>query len=271
MDVTDDCKESFRKVVLSDAGDDSLFEALLASVGEWEVLGKGRMGAIIVAPYDDYLGNGGIPIVRTTTAYERPASLFQDVHRKLVESIQSKVSQKLVFNNALLEVYDSSYRKMGYHTDCSLDLEADSWICLFSVYEDARRGGLRTLSTLNKRTQQSVDVSLDHNSAVLFSTRANAAHTHKIVALGPPKANESRWLGVTLRFSKMRVHFGDDGVPRIGTSILTLATPQERALFIRCKGDENKTDGACSSWESNFTFTVSPSDLMKPLLFTERV
>lgn len=262
MDVMGD---GFRKVTIDTRGL-NLFEELVGAV-QWEHLGKGREGAIIV----NYADDEGVPIVRTTTCYENAAQRWKAVHKMLVERIAAEVmGGGARFNNASLEIYDSSYRKMGYHTDASLDLAADTWICLFTVYEDPMtQSGIRTLCTLKKSTQAALDITLDHNSAVLFSTSTNHAHLHKIVALSPPKPTESRWLGVTLRWSKRRIQFGLDGVPRFQDNpgrVLTLASPGERGLFIRCKGDENKTDGVYQWDDNGITFTISKSDLMEPLV-----
>lgn len=260
MDVVEDGFRTF----LVDTGEANMFEALHQSV-EWEVMGKGRQGAVIVRVEKERDGTVVVPIVRTTTSYTRAAQAFVSLHERLIGSIASAVGVPLDFNNAAMEIYDASYRKMGWHTDCSLDLRNESFICLFSVYEEpVATSATRTLCVMNKRTQQVTNSILHHNSAIFFSTSTNAAHVHKIVALSPPRVGESRWLGVTFRFSKTKVRFAE-GVPRLLSGpALTLATPEQRGRFLNCKGAENKTDGVYE-WGDDFNFTtISASDLMEP-------
>lgn len=36
----------------------------------------------------------------------------------------------------MIEIYDSKYRKIKFHTDQAFDLVEDSHICIFSCYND---------------------------------------------------------------------------------------------------------------------------------------
>lgn len=90
----------------------NLFAGLLASVA-WEDVGKGRRGAVLVRPD----GAGGVPIVRTTTRYARPAQSFRPIHDSLAGQIQRIAGVAADFNNALVEVYTDTYTTMGGHSD----------------------------------------------------------------------------------------------------------------------------------------------------------
>jgi hypothetical protein len=202
----------------------------------------------------------GVPLVRTTSAYEQPPQRFRPVHQELVARIEACFARSLRFNNCMAELYETSYRKMGFHTDQAQDLEEDSWICLFSCYESPDPKGCRALVVQRKGSEECARVLLDHNSAVLFHTDTNRRHVHKIVLENQSK---SRWLGLTFRCSKTRVRFVD-GVALLGDRPLRLAeTPDERQSVFHHKGAENATDGLYSYPELDYT--LSPSDLMEPV------
>ena len=50
----------------------------------------------------------------------------------------------------MIEIYDSKYCKMGFHTDQSLDLQENSYIGIFSCYNDPTTKDLRKLKVKNK-------------------------------------------------------------------------------------------------------------------------
>jgi hypothetical protein len=120
---------------------DASFSSLTDSI-KFEDICKGRKGAILIDCKDDE-----IPIIRTTTNYSEPAQHFTDPQYILIKIIKNVIKASLNdnefydneftidFNNAMIEVYDNVYHKMGFHTDQSLDLQEDSYICLFSCYE----------------------------------------------------------------------------------------------------------------------------------------
>jgi hypothetical protein len=112
----------FNKKVLN--FDINLFNQLSESVIFEEII-DGRKGAILVDKKDEL-----IPLVRSTTVYNRPAQIFSKIHYDILEKIKNETN--LDFNNALIELYDSRYCTMGYHSDQALDLADDSYICLFS-------------------------------------------------------------------------------------------------------------------------------------------
>jgi hypothetical protein len=141
-------------------------------------------------------------------------------------------------NNALVEVYDSTYTKMAFHTDQAQDLESGSHIALYSCYSDADAVPTRKLviraktcnasqasqaSQANQASQASqtnqtdqsespvFEIVLLHNMVVVWSLDTNRKFQHKIVKIGSAKtdqadqadqADSQLWLGVTLRTSK---------------------------------------------------------------------
>jgi hypothetical protein len=244
--------DRFERRMVSEA---SSFEELYAACS-LEICGKGRQGAVLVKCESD----DAVPIVRTTTEYKNPAQKFGSIHNNLVVAIQKSFGMDLKFNNALMEVYDDAYCKMGFHSDQSLDLEDDSFICLFSVYENPSNGGLRSLKIENKASKECGEIILEHGSAVLFSTKTNHSHVHKIVLARGAKNN--RWLGITFRCSKTFVRFENE-VPYFRGKQLSLASEQEKKRFFHLKANENDTDGKFLNQEIDFT--ISRSDLMKPI------
>lgn len=231
------------------------FERLLACTKFAEAdVAKGRKGAIAVRLDSE----GRVPIVRTTTVYSCGPQTFSETLHALCEAI-SKAFFPLKFNNAMVELYDVTYRKMGFHTDQSQDLEAGSFICLFSCYEgnSSNASDFRKLVVQNKASKACFELQLDQCSAILFSTEANFRHVHKII-LDSPKA-KSRWIGVTLRLSKT---FVKDGVLPDGT-LLRVADAEERKTIFHLKSQENATDGEFVY--PSVSFTISPSDLMNPI------
>lgn len=237
--------------------DPNIFDEL-ESIIEYEDVTYGRKGANIVDSKD-----GLIPIVRTTTIYNRPAQRFLPIHVDIVQKIKTVSGiDNLDVNNALVEIYDQRYRKMGFHTDQSLDLQPNSYICIFSCYEnkDVPKEHLRRLVIQNKNDGPEREILLEHNSVVIFSTATNQQHRHKII-INPRSYNyANRWLGITFRLSKTFIKF-IDGVPYFDLTgtVLKLANQYELKEFSALKGKENK--------ETSFEYPVieytnSPSDLM---------
>ncbi len=174
------------------------FDDLSKSINLENIIG-GRKGAVLVDCKNDL-----IPIVRTTTAYNKPVQRFLPIHCEIIKNI--KKTHNLEFNNALIEIYGSSYRKMGYHSDQSLDLVNDSYICLFSHYNDPSTIGKRKLVIKEKVSGATSEIILDHNSAVLFSVSTNSKWMHKIIL---DKQTDNLWLGITFRLSKTFIKFVD--------------------------------------------------------------
>ncbi len=165
---------AFHKIVLP--LERNLFDELFHST-EFESTGKGRLGNHLVRWDGQH-----IPVVRTTTRYTIPATAFSEIHQSLIELINETLSVEKKdisfqnFNNALIEVYDAVYSKMGFHSDQALDLEDHSFIALFSCYEkpdELKDFQLRKLVIKNKTTDEESEIILHHNSVVLFSLETN--------------------------------------------------------------------------------------------------
>ena len=224
---------------------------------QFEDITKGRKGAILV----DYK-NDLIPIVRTTTCYNNPNQKFLPIHYKLIDKIKEVTQDyKLEFNNAMIELYDSTYRTMGFHTDQALDLDTDSYICIFSCYNDSGDSGdldIRKLKIKNKITDESSEILLEHNSIVLFPVSENSKHVHKIV-LENVKSKDKKWLGITFRLSKTFIKFVNN-VPHFHPSniVLRLANDNNEE-FRKYKSLENAN---IDYIYPNIDYTISLSDIL---------
>jgi hypothetical protein len=113
----------------------------LVSETTFKEITHGRNVATFVEPIE-----GKIPIVRTTSIYKNPPQTFNELHREIVKGLDQK------FNNAMLELYDTTYKTMKFHTDQSLDLEDKSYIAIYSCYPDPSQPN-RMLTIYNKKTE----------------------------------------------------------------------------------------------------------------------
>jgi len=304
--------------------DSNLFGTLEKSV-RLETTGRGRQAALLTrvqSPLDpmmwmidsltltlddsDQKKNQVVaPIVRSTLKLKQSAHAFSAVHHQLISEIQTqcKTKKKIDFNHAMMEIYDSRYRTMGFHSDQALDLDSSSYIALFSCYSDPATKNLRELVIVNKHRPvfwflfcifliswiwRMVDpkrafaplllvlmmkfvqawndfvlpttktILLEHHSVVLFSTQENATHLHKIILSELDNDNDqSRWLGLTFRFSKTWIRYPNP-------KNLTLATQEQAKIFYACKHLENTTRGLLE-YPSQMNYTVSPGDLLPPI------
>lgn len=248
--------------------DQELFGWLETSI-EFEELGKGRRGNHLVAA-----GPAGIPMVRTTTQYQRAAFPFAPLHQAIADGIR-QASGKMEdlpdaapsFNNALIEIYDPSYSSMKYHSDQALDLAEGSYIALFSCYEQPHAltpGDLRKLKVKPKGAEAEYEFTLHHNSVILFSLAINSQYLHKIVleaVKGAKPSPENRWLGITFRQSRTMIHF-QNGQPHFasGTPLL-LADEAQRKEFYALRGEENRQ---IAFQYPDLPYTLSPADLLPP-------
>ena len=246
--------------------EDNTFNELLNSI-EFETLAKGRMGNHLVR-----VGERGIPIVRTTSQYSIPAHNFSPIHLNVTEKIRHEAQNiqlpQLDFNNALIEVYDRNYTKMKYHSDQNLDLDPDSFIALFSAYENPDSltdAALRKLKIKNKTTLEESEILLEHHSVILFSLSTNTQFLHKIVpeSTQKMKAEETnnRWLGITFRKSNTLIQFRDDVPVFPNGTPLKMANDEEKLEFFKLRGEENK--GMHFSYPDMY-YTLSGGDLLKP-------
>ena len=248
--------------------ENNLFDELSNSV-DLEDVGKGRKGNHLVN-----LSEKGIPIVRTTTKYNKPAHNFSTIHNRVIDGINDVVKNNnetpfpsLSFNNALIEIYDSSYFKMKYHSDQCLDLATDSYIALFSCYErpdDLTENALRKLKVKSKTTDEEFEFSLENNSVILFSLATNTKFMHKIVLESSNKQrldSDNKWLGITFRKSKTFIHFKDDLPYFPNGEPLKLADEIQQKEFYKLRGQENKS---IDFLYPTITYTLSISDTMIP-------
>ena len=245
-----------------------LFKELLESA-DFENVAKGRIGNHLVK-----VGEKGIPIVRTTTMYEIPANNFSAIHNQIIESLNienqnGNINLPLLdFDNALIEVYDCNYKTMKYHSDQSMDLEADSYIGLFTCYENPNElteKNIRKLKLKDRITDEEFEISLTHNSVVLFSLATNAKFLHKIILESFPSTKrlekDNKWLGITFRKSKTFIQFKDNVPYFSGGELLTLANEDQKRDFFKLRGQENSV--------FNFTYpklsyTLSVGDIILP-------
>jgi hypothetical protein len=229
-----------------------------------ESICPGRYGAISVEPRE----KGTYPIVRTTSQYHEAPTFFTSEIKLLRHIVQTETkSSSLDFNNAMVEMYDYKYYKMGKHTDITLDLEDNSWICLFTCYNhpNPKPQDLRLLRTYNKITQKEESIVLKHNFFVLFSTKTNQTHVHHIVLPTNAKVfSFTKWLGVTMRMSKTFVQTSDK-IPMFVhlQKPLRLATAHERTMFNNMKHQENTQTDFIYPY-SEIDFCLSPSDFFEP-------
>jgi len=234
----------------------NLFEQLASSVN-FDDITNGRKGAVLVDVKDI-----GVPIVRTTTKYENPAHKFSDVHYLIVNEIKKVANiDGLELNNGLIELYDSRYTNMGFHSDQALDLAENSYICIFSCYDNGK--ATRKLIVKKKEQDKCEEIILDHNSVVIFSTEINSQYLHKII-LDEKISSDNKWLGITFRLSKTFIKF-ENNVPYLSYNKLkplVLATDVEKKEFYKCRSVENST--VKYDWK-NIDYTISKSDLLPPI------
>lgn len=248
--------------------ENNLFDELSNSV-EFESITNGRIANQLVR-----IKNESIPIVRTTSKYMIPTQDFADVHLLIINVINQTIKKNLNeipiqhFNNALIEIYDLRYSKMNYHSDQSLDLEDNSFIGVFSCYEnpdDFSEQNVRKLKIKDKTTNDEFDISLTHNSVILFSTETNMKYQHKIVLDIDTKIKkpllDNRWLGITFRTSKTHIHFKNDLPFFSNGEQLILANEEQEKLFFKYRGEENKS----LNYHYPFlNFTISLADILHP-------
>lgn len=249
--------------------DKNLFDEL-ESTTQFENVSEGRKGCTLA---DIDFINNIVPLVRTTTIYENQTGSFKSIHYKIIEKIKEKIKDKIgknnsQFNNALLEIYDNQYRNMKLHSDQSLDLCEDSYICLFTCYNNPGTKNIRKLKIKNKNTSETNEFTLDHNSIIYWSYETNYKYLHQIVLKNPinnvDNNNGDKWFGITFRCSKTFIKF----INNIGYFVddqnkLSLATEEEKSEFYKLRNLENKN---ILFVYPKINYTVSPSDLIPPLL-----
>jgi len=230
----------FQKIILNV---DNMFEKISNSY-EFEDITKGRKGCTIA----DYSNN--IPLVRTTTIYKNKTQQFNKYIYEIINEIK-KTNNNILLNNALLEIYDNNYKKMKYHSDQLLDIKDNSFICVFSCYNNNYN---RKLVIKNKNNGIINEIIMENNSVIIFDTKTNKEYLHKIVL---QNNNESKWLGLTFRLSNTFIKFINKK-PYIYSTELILANDEQKKEFFRLRKEENK------NINYNYpliNYTISPGDL----------
>lgn len=224
---------------------------------------NGRQGAVLVKP--DIIR--GFPIVRTTTKYPNASQHFKDIHVKLAGKIKEVASLNYDLNNCLIEVYNSQYTKMGFHSDQAQDLQIGSHIAVFSCYKDPTFIS-RKLVIKSKETGYTFEIKMKNNSVIVWSLNTNRRFKHKIVTDNSSGCHtENDWLGITFRTSRTFIRFSAGNNREIcpsfsGTSTpFSLADVEQQHQFYKFRGRENsETDFV---WPS-LDFTISDGDLKPP-------
>ncbi len=256
-------KSEFIKITLP--FEQNLFGELSTQIN-FENVGKGRLGNHLVKVDEE-----GVPIVRTTTQYNIPAHGFSLLHNAITDRIIDKLENSLLvnFNNALIEIYDSSYTKMKYHSDQCLDLAPNSFIGLFSCYEtpnELTEQSIRKLKIKDKVTNEEFEISLTHNSFVLFSLSTNSKFFHKIVLEQVPKQkpskSENKWLGITYRESKTFINFKNNLPYFNNGNLLELANDEQKTTYYRLRGEENRS---LDFIYPEINYTLSKADTIIPI------
>lgn len=232
--------------------DPPLFDTLVKSI-RFEPITKGRAGSVLVRSKTD--PSIAVPIVRTTTVYQRPAQTFSSTHANLADAIRPG------FNNALVELYTNDYTTMGWHSDQAQDLKEDSFIAVFSVYENPK-GPRRLLEVASKTTPDTVHgvIPLSHGMVVMWSIETNRRFKHRIVLERDKRCVPNRWFGMTLRTSKTWVTWAEDNTAMLGERPLQLLRGDCGAYYA-LRAQENKTVDFCYP---DLDYTISPSDRMLP-------
>jgi hypothetical protein len=235
-----------------------LFAELSASA-RLEDVGKGRQGAVLTKLNE----TGDVPLVRTTTRYSSPAQRFRPVHERLAQQIQERAALSVGFNNALIESYTNAYTTMGSHSDQALDLADESFIAVFSCYQNPEAGPPRKLIFESKESDgDKFEITLAHNSIVAFSVDTNRRLRHRIILDAPIHAADNQWLGVTFRTSKTLVRFRDGhAYPPQGARLMPADDEQRREFYQLRRRENNETDFVYPL----LTYTISESDLMPPV------
>ncbi len=246
------------------------FNDLLQDI-KLEPITQGRNGAILCYKIESI-----VPIVRSTTKYKYQNQTLNKNHEKLKSIIENYT--KVPLNNAMIEVYTDKYTTMNYHSDQNLDLEKDSYICLYSCYNNTKPTKYRTLMIKNKETNEEYSIEMEPNTVIIFSIDTNSKWLHKIVLENQNQhqhkdqhkdqhqdQNQNMWLGITFRTSKTLVKF-IEGVPYIRNSIgeynvLTLATKDQEKEYYKLRSVENKSKDFYN-WPENINYTISPSDIV---------
>lgn len=233
------------------------YDMSTCEIGTMEVNEKicnGRHGKIFVKE-----SNGEIPIVRTTTRYNERAHYFTPQCNNITKEA-CKIHPQFIFNNIMVEKYDKEYKRMRYHSDQSQDLAPDSFIALYTTYDDSNNSN-RKLQIQCKQTGKTFYILLEDKSMVVWTLETNAKYRHKII---PCNNLDNVCHTMTLRNSKTFVSYVDNRCIMVSSmKELLLANDNEKNNIITLKGIENKE--IMTSGYPSYNYTLSPSDMLKPI------
>lgn len=245
---------------------DNLLFDLLSKEYDYEHITKGRLGCIIVS------NNDRIPIVRTTTKYNNPMQTFSHTIMNLINVIKHTVHETydidIDVNNIMAEIYDDDYKTMGFHSDQALDLADESYIIIYSCYDDPTIShNMRKLIVKGKNNDMYKEIYLTHNSIVIFDTNTNKEYLHKIVLndTSNQSVKSDKWLGLTMRLSKTFIKHDNDNTILCDSilcdpnKIIHLASVEESKEFYKLRSCENK---AIEYTYPEILYTISPNDLL---------
>lgn len=239
----------------------NMFDTLLHDIlsYDFEMITKGRCGCVIVSD------NVTIPIVRTTTKYNKPMQKFNPTIIRLIDIIKDTIDKKhnikIDINNILAEIYDNNYKTMGFHSDQALDLSDESYIIVYSCYDNPNihQDDMRKLIIKGKNDNYEKEIYLTHNSFVIFDTKTNKEHLHKIV-LNEKSKKHNMWHGLTMRLSKTCVKHIDNNIIFCDSNkIMHYATNEELKEFYKLRSGENKVT---EYTYPEILYTISPGDLL---------
>jgi hypothetical protein len=151
---------------------------------------------------------------------------------------------------------------MGFHSDQSLDLDKNSYICVYSCYNNAETKNLRKLrikkkqpsnecNARNNECNNHFDIILEHNSIVMFSVDTNSKYLHSIIlendlshlphlSQSTQLESDNLWLGITFRQSKTFIFFNNE-LPYFPSNNqeLILANDKQKKEFYKYRSLEN--------------------------------
>jgi hypothetical protein len=236
----------------------------------WEFITKGRYCANIVnTSIGSESDNVSIPIVRTTTKYTKPVQLLTQEYSRIIDIIMDQTNNmiqqsngSIKWTNGMIELYDDNYRTMGFHTDQMQDISPGTYICIISLYPSNAKP--RQFYIKNKQSNLVRIFPMDNYSVIIMDTNENKQHVHKIIS----NQSSGYWIGITLRYSQTWITWKDQECYLLSanqTKLIkfSIGTESDQTLYYKMKKNEN----SMIEWEWPYlTWTISPSDLIKPIL-----
>lgn len=146
--------------------------------------------------------------------------------------------------------FNDEYKRMRYHSDQSQDLALDSFIALYTTYDDSTNPN-RKLQIQCKQNGKTFYILLDDKSMVVWTLETNAKYRHKII---PCNNLDNVCHTMTLRNSKTFVSYVDN-------RCIMVSSMKELLLA----NDNEKNNIIMTSGYPSYNYTLSPSDMLKPI------